>query len=141
MSSSGTGQNVISIAVLRNDAQSHGYRIINVYDIELESVSSRRGPSEGGNFYCDAIDSEDAVFVRQEDLLGFVCGERVRILFTGTTSSGGMLRVYNITIHQGRRKRESPLLGIGSVQADQFESVNQTVTPLLRVIMSKFIQH
>ena len=141
---SSAGQSTITMAVLRREAQT--LRIINVYDINIDlSAKGRSGPSEGDHTVCNFIDSEDAVFMEHGDVLGFVCGERVRIIFTdssllqGQTGPGAMIGVFNISSMQRGTTRRNNLLGIGSIQEDQFELINESMTPLLRVIMSKRI--
>ena len=142
-SSTSSDQNTITAAILRRDTEVRGYRVINVYSI---NVDQKRGSSEGDLTSCDFIDSED-VFMEHGDLLGFVCGERVRIIFTSSlgqgqpsSNSGGTIRVFNISLMQrdtSGGNRASYLLGMTPIQEDQFELINDSVIPLLRVIMSK----
>ncbi len=145
-SSTSTDQSIITAAVLRRDMdiQGYQYRIINAYNINVDGA---RGSSKKDLTACDFIDSEDAIFMERGDLLGFTCGERVRIVFTnslqgqpGVSSPGGMIRVFNISTMQrdtSGSSRASCLLEMSSIREDQLESLNESVTPLLRVIMSK----
>ena len=144
-SSTNSDQNTISAVVLRRDTTGtqESYRIINVYDINADGA---RGPSEGYLTACDSIDSEDAMYMERGDLLGFICGERVRMIFTSSeslfqsqpsSSSGGTFRVFNISSMQPGGDSASYLTGMNPIQEDGFELINALVTPLLRVIMSK----
>ena len=120
---------------------------MNVHGINIENEGpGAKGSSKGYLPVCDFIDSEDAVFMERGDLLGFVCGERVRIVFTnsplGPASSnpGGMIGAFNISSMQQDTSGSniaSYLLEMSSIREDQFESINESVTPLLRIIMSK----
>ena len=144
-SSTNSDQNTISAVVLRRDTTGtqESYRIINVYDINTDGA---RGSSEGYLTACDSIDSEDAMYMERGDLLGFICGERVRMIFTSSeslfqsqpsSSSGGTFRVFNISSMQPGGDSASYLIGMNPIQEDGFELINALVTPLLRVIMSK----
>ena len=145
-SSTSSDQNTITAAVLRRDTEVEGYHVINVYNINVDGINEKRGSSQGVSTSCYFIDSED-VFMEHRDLLGFICGERVRIIFTSSpgqgqpsSSSGDTTRVFNISSMQqdaSGGNRASSLLGMIPIQEDQFESINDSVTPLLRVIMSK----
>ncbi len=148
--SSSSDQNMITAVVLRRDTTGTqgSYGIINVYDIDIDGA---RGSSEGYITACirNSIDSEDAMFMERGDLLGFICGERVRMIFTSSESLfqsqhgsglGGMIRVLNISSMQqdiSGGDRASYLIGMNPIQEDRFELINGSVTPLLRVIMSK----
>lgn len=143
-SSTSSDQNTITAALLRRDTEVQQYRIIHVYNINVDGTNRKRGSNEGDLTSCDFIDSEDAVFMEHGDLLGFVCGERVRIIFTSqdqpSSSSDGTIKVFNISSMQqdtSGSNRASSLLEMNPIQEDQFESLNDSVTPLLRVIMSK----
>ena len=138
-------QNTITAVVLRRDtdAEPGSYRIINVYDINIDGA---KGSSEGYLTVSDYIDSEDGVFMERGDLLGFVCDERFRIIFTSSSSNesqpGGAIRVFNISSTQQDTSGgnwASYLLNMNPIREDQFESLklNDSVTPLLRAIMSK----
>lgn len=138
-----SGQNSITIVVLRRDRQTQAYRIINVFNISVAVPTGRRISDKDYPTFCDYIDSINVSVLHQGDLLGFVCGEMVRILFTtlpqGRSSCRNMLRVYNMSTQRATSGMASALFGVHSIQEDQFEWVNQPVTPLVRVIMSKSI--
>lgn len=139
-----SSQSFISLVVLRRDEQTQAYHIVNVSDFTVENVARSSESNEEYPTFCDFIDSDShGLFVHQGDLFGFVCGERVRILFTSVHQDqmgcSNTLRVYNISSRQTNSYGDtaSTLLRVGSIQADQFELVNQSITPMLRVIMSK----
>lgn len=133
---------MISMVVLRKDRQTQNYRIVSVRDIDVDSTS---GTTDGNSITCDFFDSEDGIIMQHGDLHGFVCGERVRIVFNSLQECQGgtlegMLRVYNISVAQ-QSSMES-LLQVGSIyRANQFKSliINQPLTPLLRLVMSEYI--
>ena len=125
------------------------YRIANIYEIQNINVASleKSGAGVGGDLaiQCDYIDSGEDAFIEHGDIVGFVCSERVRIVFTNLLHSqmnGGtsLLKLHNISAEQSNTdgNLRSSLLQVGSlVSANQFESLNQSMTPLLRAIMSK----
>jgi hypothetical protein len=140
---------MITAVVLRRDTTQGtqgSYRIVNVYDINIDGA---RGSSEGYITACTSINSEDAMFMERGDLLGFICGERVRTIFTSSESLfqsqhgsglGGTIRAFNISSMQQDNSggdRASYLIGMNPIKDDKFELINDSVTPLLRVIMSK----
>ena len=135
-------RDTITAVVLRRDAKFRTYRIINVYDINIDGADERT--TERNSMACHFIDSEDGVFIERGDFLGFVCGERVRILLTsllqGQVSRDSKIRVFNTTpVQQDTAEigSGSYLQGISFIQEDQFESIYGSMTPLLRVIISK----
>lgn len=140
-------QNTITAAVLRRDQHTNiqGYRIVEVYSINV--IEGARGSSKGLTPVCGFIASEDAVSMERGDFLGFICGERVGIVFNTTlrgqsqsvSNSDHTLKALDISSMQRDPpggNRASYLLGL-NIQDDQFESINNSVTPFLRVIMSK----
>ena len=139
-----SSQNSITMVVLRPDIQTQVFHVRNVYSINVAVPPDRSVSDEEYPTFCDFIGTVDVSIIHQGDLLGFVCGERVRILFTsapqGRSSCRNMLRVYNISTQRATNGMASALLsGVQAIQADQFEWINQPVTPLIRVIMSKSI--
>ena len=137
------GQHSITMVVLRPALQTQFFHIINIYNISVAVPTDRSVSDEEYPTFCDFIDSVDMSIIHQGDLLGFVCGERVRILFTsapqGRSSCRSMLRAYNISTQRATNGMESALSGVDAIRADQFEWISQPVTALVRVIMSKSI--
>lgn len=138
------GQDSITVVVLRPVVQTQFFHIVNVYNITVAVPTDRSMSDEEYPTFCEFIDSVDASIIRKGDLLGFVCGERIRILFTsapqGQTSCRNMLRAYNISTQRATNGMTGALSGVDVIQADQFELISQPVTPLVRVIMSKSIK-
>lgn len=142
-------QNVITAVVLRRDTTrgtQESYRIINVYNINIDGA---RGSSEEYLTGCDSIGSEDVMYIERGDLLGFICGETVRIIFTRSESLfqsqsssgvGDTIRVLNVSSMQQDSSAgdiASYLIGMNPIQEDRFELINASVISLLRAIMSK----
>ena len=132
-------EDVITIVILRRDGENEEqYLIVNVYSVEMSDQNeAKQGETVGCSSH--SVDSQEDVVIQQGDLLGFVNGERARIHMTSTFQrDGGMLRVYRVSsVQQDMTSGADYLRRVRVIPDNQFESQNQSLTPVLRVIMSK----
>ena len=135
-SSQPSSTNTIDFVILRYDERRRGYSIIQVYSLRISSVLMLL-PS---GLNCDYIEAEDSVFMEEGDLLGFVCSSAIRVALSELPEGvNSTLKVYNFAPANRQRsvERDSPLMGVRSVQQDDFETSQRALTPLIRIILSK----
>ena len=133
-------EDTISIVILRRDnLTEEQYRIVKIYGIKVQMLSDHNGVKERDTVSCYSVDSHENVVIRQGDLLGFVNGERARILATSTfQQDGGMLKVYHVSMGQQHMNSGADYLRrVEVIPEHQFKSLNQSLTPVVRVILCK----
>ena len=129
------------VILRRDDESQQKYRVVNIESIELQEKTKNIRSDEGDTIRCFSIDSQGDVDMREGDMVGFVSGEGARILMTNTFQHDvGMLRAHDFSTQQEvNTSIASCLSTLGSIHEDQFESINQSVSPILRAIISKSV--
>ncbi len=141
-----TGDDTIDFGILQYNQTGRNYQIVgeNILAISVSDTP------ESGNVLCEYIEAEagNAMHIEEGDYLGFVCRGSIQVAL-GNVSPGktSSLRIHDFASTGTRRKseerrqvkRNSPLFEIRSLQEDDFRSGDQGYTPLIRVIIGKYM--
>lgn len=102
------------------------------------SVLLESGNLEGAEADCQYVQPEEVLWLREGDVLGFITSEGISTLLT--TSDERDLYLYTPGAKQKRRKRLSvqDVLSVQSIASSELLQANETVTPVLKIVMSKW---
>lgn len=107
--------------------------------VDGTSVVLQPGNLEGAEAECQYVQPEEVLWLREGDVLGFITGEGVVTLLT--TSNERDLYLYTPSgtkQKRGKRLSAQDVFSMQSIANSELERANETVTPLLKIVMSKW---
>ena len=102
------------------------------------SVVLEPGNLEGAEAECQYVQPEEVLWLREGDVLGFITNEGIGTLLT--TSNERDLYLYapsGAKRKRGRRLSAQDVFSVQSIAMSELLQANETVTPLLKIVMSK----